>query len=107
MGDRSSFSFFFLKRERERERETGVGGREVGQMDRAARKNFFWQRCSFLWQSREWGGGAKLDSAEASELPFSAQKLIWYSLSVTESHIMKIQRAGLLDAAADKLYKEM
>lgn len=52
-------------------------------------------------------GGAKLDSAEASELPFSAQKLIWYSLSVTESHIMKIQRAGLLDAAADKLYKEM
>lgn len=47
MGDRSSFSFFFLKRERDR--ETGVGGREVGQMDRAARKNFFWQRCSFLW----------------------------------------------------------
>lgn len=40
----SLFSFL-----RERERETGVGGREVGQMDRAARKNFFWQRCSFSW----------------------------------------------------------
>lgn len=53
MGDRSSFSFFFLKRVRER--ETGVGGREVGQMDRAARKNFFWQRCSFLWWRKEWG----------------------------------------------------
>lgn len=34
-------SLFSFLRERERERETGVGGREVCQMDRAARKNFF------------------------------------------------------------------
>lgn len=100
MGDRSSFSFFFQARERKREWARGRWDRWTVQLGRISFDNaaVFWDRA---------GRGAKLDSAEATELPFSAQKLIWYSLSVTESHIMKIRRAGLLDAAADKLYKDM
>lgn len=42
-------------------------------MDRAARKNFFDNAAVFRDRA---GRGAKLDSAEATELPFSAQKLI-------------------------------
>lgn len=45
MGDRSSFSLFFDQREW----ESAGSGCMVGsvEMDRAATKNFFWQRCSF------------------------------------------------------------
>lgn len=73
MGDRSSFSFFFLKREREKGKmEWAVGrwGRWTVQLGRISFDN------AAVFCDRAGNGGAKLDSAEASELPFSAQKLI-------------------------------